>query len=94
MNLTNCLLVGVWLGFSVAAKQTVRVIDELRRRPTLGAQCLSGWMGWIRFKSNKATILNYSDRTTSRDTQGAVPLNLFVRLLVCEHPEISFLLIL
>src|SRR5512139_3348285 len=57
-------------------EQPVWVIDQLRGCPPLGAKGPTGWVRRIRFKGNETAIFNLGDRATTRDTQGAVTLNL------------------
>ena len=64
-------------------EQPVRMVDELRRRPPLGAQRLAGWVRRVRFESDETAVLNHRDRTTTRDTQSAVTSYPLAGLPVC-----------
>ena len=60
--------------------QPVRMVDEFRRRPSLGTERLAGWVRRIRLEGDKTAVLHHGDRTTTRHTQGAVTRDALARM--------------
>ena len=64
--------IALWPSSLERVCQSVRVIDQLGRSPTLRAKRLAGWVSRVRMERDEAAILNFRDAAAARDAQSAI----------------------
>jgi hypothetical protein len=67
------------------------MVDELGRRPSLGASRLASGMGEVWLESNETSVFEHSKRATAGDTPGTIASYANSGQLICWQQDISFL---